>query len=90
MVDVLIRPDQRTDVVSIGGSPRARAWTLAVGLGLHSGHSQFAWPTSIPATGIEIGTAPITSATVGDLRGRLDPDRAPLMSPVRPTRCRPK
>ena len=30
MVDVLVRPDQRTDAVSIGGSPRARAWTLAV------------------------------------------------------------
>lgn len=30
MVDVLLRPDQRTDAVSIGGRPRARAWTLAV------------------------------------------------------------
>ena len=30
MVDILFRPDQRTDAVSIGGSPRARAWTLAV------------------------------------------------------------
>ena len=30
MVDVLFPPDQRTDAVSIGGSPRARAWTLAV------------------------------------------------------------
>jgi EmrB/QacA subfamily drug resistance transporter len=30
MADVLVRPDQRTDAVSIGGSPRARVWTLAV------------------------------------------------------------
>src|ERR1700722_14721799 len=30
MVDVFFRPDQRPDAVSIGGSPRARAWTLAV------------------------------------------------------------
>ncbi|OBG61433.1 MFS transporter [Mycobacterium sp. E3339] len=30
MVETLVRPDQRTDVVSIGGSPRARNWTLAV------------------------------------------------------------
>src|SRR5262249_56937343 len=30
MVEILVRPDQRTDAVSIGGSPRARAWTLAV------------------------------------------------------------
>lgn len=30
MVETLLRPDQRTDVVSIGGSPRARNWTLAV------------------------------------------------------------
>src|SRR5258707_10860713 len=30
MVDILFRPDQRTDAVSIGGSPRARTWTLAV------------------------------------------------------------
>ncbi len=37
MVETLVRPDQRTDAVSIGGSPRARAWTLAVacmGVGL--------------------------------------------------------
>lgn len=30
MVGVFVRPDQRTDAVSIGGSPHARAWTLAV------------------------------------------------------------
>lgn len=30
MVETLTRPDQRTDAVAIGGSPRARAWTLAV------------------------------------------------------------
>ncbi|MGD1240649.1 MFS transporter [Mycobacterium seoulense] len=30
MVETLVQPDQRTDAVSIGGSPRARNWTLAV------------------------------------------------------------
>jgi EmrB/QacA subfamily drug resistance transporter len=30
MVEILVRSDQRTDAVSIGGSPRARAWTLTV------------------------------------------------------------
>lgn len=30
MIETLVRPDQRTDAVSIGGSPRARNWTLAV------------------------------------------------------------
>jgi EmrB/QacA subfamily drug resistance transporter len=30
MVDILVERDQRTDQVSIGDSPRARAWTLAV------------------------------------------------------------
>ena len=30
MIETLVRSDQRTDAVSIGGSPRARAWTLAV------------------------------------------------------------
>jgi EmrB/QacA subfamily drug resistance transporter len=30
MVETLVRPDQRTDEVGIGDSPRARAWTLAV------------------------------------------------------------
>ena len=30
MVETLAPPDQRTDAVGIGGSPRARAWTLAV------------------------------------------------------------
>ena len=30
MVDILAQRDQRTDQVSIGDSPRARAWTLAV------------------------------------------------------------
>jgi hypothetical protein len=30
MVETLVRPDQRTDVARIGGSPRARTWTLAV------------------------------------------------------------
>ena len=30
MVETLIRPDQRIDAMSIGGSPRARAWTPAV------------------------------------------------------------
>ncbi len=37
MVDILTRPDQRSDAVSTGGSPRARNWTLAVacmGVGL--------------------------------------------------------
>ncbi|BBX65289.1 MFS transporter [Mycobacterium saskatchewanense] len=37
MVDILSGPDQRSDAVSIGGSPRARNWTLAVacmGVGL--------------------------------------------------------
>ena len=30
MIETLVPPDQRTDAVSIGGSRRARAWTLAV------------------------------------------------------------
>jgi MFS family permease len=30
MVEILVRPDQRTDATTIGGSPRARNWTLAV------------------------------------------------------------
>jgi EmrB/QacA subfamily drug resistance transporter len=30
MVETLVRPDQRTETVGIGGSPRARTWTLAV------------------------------------------------------------
>jgi hypothetical protein len=30
MAETLLRPDQRTDETSIGGSPRARKWTLAV------------------------------------------------------------
>lgn len=30
MIETLVRSDQRTDAVNIGGSPRARAWTLAV------------------------------------------------------------
>jgi EmrB/QacA subfamily drug resistance transporter len=30
MVETVIRSDQRTDGLSLGGSPRARAWTLAV------------------------------------------------------------
>src|ERR1700760_1255859 len=37
MVDTVIQPDQRTDGLSLGGSPRARTWTLAVacmGVGL--------------------------------------------------------
>src|ERR1700742_2700293 len=37
MVETLVPPDQRTDAVGIGGTPRARAWTLAVacmGVGL--------------------------------------------------------
>ncbi len=37
MVETLVRPDQRTDLARIGGSPRARTWTLAVacmGVGL--------------------------------------------------------
>jgi EmrB/QacA subfamily drug resistance transporter len=37
MVETLVRPGQRTDAVSIGDSPRARAWTLTVacmGVGL--------------------------------------------------------
>ncbi len=37
MLDTFVRPDQRTDAASIGGTPRARAWTLAVaclGVGL--------------------------------------------------------
>ena len=37
MVVTLVRPDQPTDVLGISGSPRARAWTLAVacmGVGL--------------------------------------------------------
>jgi MFS family permease len=37
MVETLVRPDQRTDAVSIGDTPKARAWTLAVacmGVGL--------------------------------------------------------
>jgi MFS family permease len=37
MVETLVRPDQRTDAVIIGGSARARAWTLTVacmGVGL--------------------------------------------------------
>src|SRR5271166_2509779 len=37
MVETLVRPDQRTDAAGIGGSPRAKAWTLAVacmGVGL--------------------------------------------------------
>jgi len=31
MVETLVRRDQRTHAVGIGGSPRARAWTLTVG-----------------------------------------------------------
>jgi EmrB/QacA subfamily drug resistance transporter len=31
MVETLVRPDQRTDAVGIGGSPRPRIWTLSVG-----------------------------------------------------------
>jgi EmrB/QacA subfamily drug resistance transporter len=37
MVETPVRPDQRTDAVSIGDTPRARAWTLTVacmGVGL--------------------------------------------------------
>lgn len=37
MVETLVQPDQRTDTARIGGSPRARTWTLAVacmGVGL--------------------------------------------------------
>ncbi len=37
MVETLVRPDQRTDAIGIGGSPRARTWTLTVacmGVGL--------------------------------------------------------
>ncbi|OBK45720.1 MFS transporter [Mycobacterium sp. 1081908.1] len=37
MVETLVRPDQRTEVARIGGSPRTRTWTLAVacmGVGL--------------------------------------------------------
>src|SRR5271157_3709353 len=37
MVETLVRPDQRTDAAGIGGSPRVKAWTLAVacmGVGL--------------------------------------------------------
>jgi EmrB/QacA subfamily drug resistance transporter len=37
MVEILIRPDQTTEAVGFGGSPRARNWTLAVacmGVGL--------------------------------------------------------
>jgi len=37
MVETLVRPGQRTDAVGVGGSPRAKAWTLAVacmGVGL--------------------------------------------------------
>ncbi|OBI53069.1 MFS transporter [Mycobacterium sp. E787] len=30
MVETLVRPDKRTDSASIGGSPRARNWTLTV------------------------------------------------------------
>ncbi|OBI15150.1 MFS transporter [Mycobacterium sp. E2462] len=30
MVETLARPDQRTDGIGLGGSPRARAWTLTV------------------------------------------------------------
>src|ERR1700761_9238148 len=30
MVETLVPPDQRTDAVGIGGTPRARNWTLAV------------------------------------------------------------
>lgn len=30
MVDTLLRPDQPTDPVAIGGSPRARNWTLTI------------------------------------------------------------
>src|ERR1700756_2257863 len=37
MVEILVQSDQTTDATGIGGSPRARAWTLAVacmGVGL--------------------------------------------------------
>jgi MFS family permease len=37
MVDTFVRPDQRTDAVSIGDSAKARTWTLTVacmGVGL--------------------------------------------------------
>ena len=57
MAETLIRPDQRTDATPLGGSPRARAWTLVVtcmGVSLVIA-SMVALNTALP--GIAVATA---------------------------------
>ncbi len=68
MVDILVRPDQRTDAVGIGGTPRARAWTLTVacmGVGLVVG--------SMTALNTALGDLAVaTSATQTQLTWMVD------------------
>src|ERR1700722_2754850 len=68
MVHTVVRPDQRTDAVSIDGSPRARAWTLAVacmGVGLVVA-SMTALNTALPDLAVA------TSATQAQLTWVVD------------------
>jgi EmrB/QacA subfamily drug resistance transporter len=68
MVHTIVGPDQRTDAVSIGGSPRARAWTLAVacmGVGLVVA-SMTALNTALPDLAVA------TSATQAQLTWVVD------------------
>jgi MFS family permease len=68
MVQTAVRPDHRTDAVGIGGSPRARAWTLAVacmGVGLVVA-SMTALNTALP------NLAVATSATQAQLTWVVD------------------
>src|ERR1700727_1363705 len=68
MVETFVRPDQRTDAVSIGDTPRARVWTLAVacmGVGLVVG--------SMTALNTALGDLAVaTSATQTQLNWILD------------------
>ena len=68
MVEILTRPDQRTDAVSIGGSRRARFWTLTVacmGVGLVVG--------SMTALNTALGDLAVaTSATQTELAWIVD------------------
>ena len=68
MVQTIVPLDQRTDAVSIGGSPRARAWTLAVacmGVGLVVA-SMTALNTALPDLAVA------TSATQAQLTWVVD------------------
>jgi MFS family permease len=68
MVHTIVRPDQRTDAVGIGGTPRARAWTLAVacmGVGLVVA-SMTALNTALPDLAVA------TSATQAQLTWAVD------------------